>query len=139
MLGMCYPDLRRRLCVRPANETGNTGSMQCRQASQRVHYLDLHVQEELVTSGYMRAVSTDGSMAAKAKAKTRKTLKQQRLSAFRQFSSPGGFPILVGRNNRQNDELTHSIAKAADTWLHARGVPGEVHGSWWCLPVLWWC
>ena len=91
----------------------------------------LHVQEELVTSGYMRAVSTDGSMAAKAKAKTRKSLKQQRLSAFRQFTSTGGFQILVGRNNRQNDELTHSIAKAADTWLHARGVPGEVQGFRW--------
>lgn len=52
-------------------------------------------------------------------------MKQQRLSVFRQFTSPGGFPILVGRNNRQNDELTHSVAKPADIWLHARGVPGE--------------
>lgn len=74
----------------------------------------------------MRAVSTDGSMAAKAKSKARKSQKQQRLAAFRQFTSPGGFPILVGRSNRQNDELTHSIAKPADTWLHARGVPGEL-------------
>jgi predicted ribosome quality control (RQC) complex YloA/Tae2 family protein len=95
----------------------------------------MHIQEELITSGYMRAVSTDGSMAAKAKAKTRKTLKQQRLSAFRQFTSPGGFQILVGRNNRQNDELTHSIAKAADTWLHARGVPGENQGFRWYLQM----
>jgi predicted ribosome quality control (RQC) complex YloA/Tae2 family protein len=78
-----------------------------------------------VSGGYMRAISTDGSMAAKAKAKTRKSLKQQRLSAFRQFRSPGGFQILVGRNNRQNDELTHAIAKPADIWLHARGVPGQ--------------
>jgi predicted ribosome quality control (RQC) complex YloA/Tae2 family protein len=38
--------------------------------------------------------------------------------------SPDGFTILVGRNSRQNDELTFRTAAPDDLWLHARGVPG---------------
>lgn len=33
--------------------------------------------------------------------------------------------ILVGKNNRQNDYLTHQIASSGDTWLHAREIPGS--------------
>ena len=32
--------------------------------------------------------------------------------------------VLVGRNNKQNDELTNRVAKAGDVWMHARGFPG---------------
>lgn len=32
--------------------------------------------------------------------------------------------VLVGRNNKQNDELTNKVAKARDVWMHARGCPG---------------
>jgi predicted ribosome quality control (RQC) complex YloA/Tae2 family protein len=38
--------------------------------------------------------------------------------------SDDGFVILVGRNSRQNDELTFGLAQADDVWLHAQGVPG---------------
>jgi predicted ribosome quality control (RQC) complex YloA/Tae2 family protein len=37
----------------------------------------------------------------------------------------GGFRILVGRNSRQNDEVTFRRAKSDDWWFHARGVPGS--------------
>jgi predicted ribosome quality control (RQC) complex YloA/Tae2 family protein len=43
----------------------------------------------------------------------------------RQFHSPDGFRILVGRHARQNDELTFERAKADDLWLHARGYAGS--------------
>lgn len=36
----------------------------------------------------------------------------------------GGFTLLVGRNARQNEELTFHQAAPTDLWLHARGVPG---------------
>ncbi len=42
----------------------------------------------------------------------------------RVFTSPDGFQILVGRNARQNDEVTFVRAGAEDIWLHARGVAG---------------
>ena len=38
--------------------------------------------------------------------------------------TPDGFVIQVGRNSRQNEMVTFERARAADLWLHARGVPG---------------
>ena len=38
--------------------------------------------------------------------------------------SPDGLPILVGRNSRQNDEVTFRRAQGDDWWFHARGVSG---------------
>jgi predicted ribosome quality control (RQC) complex YloA/Tae2 family protein len=40
------------------------------------------------------------------------------------FRSPDGLTILVGKNSRQNEEVTFRRASAGDLWLHARGVPG---------------
>ncbi len=40
------------------------------------------------------------------------------------YYSPQGFEIVVGRNARQNEEVTFAVAKGDDLWLHARGVPG---------------
>lgn len=49
----------------------------------------------------------------------------QRRGPFRRFTSTDGLPILVGRNARENDELTFGLAKSDDLWLHARGTPGS--------------
>jgi predicted ribosome quality control (RQC) complex YloA/Tae2 family protein len=38
--------------------------------------------------------------------------------------SPAGWEIAVGRNARQNDQVTFQVANADDLWLHARGIPG---------------
>jgi predicted ribosome quality control (RQC) complex YloA/Tae2 family protein len=38
--------------------------------------------------------------------------------------SSDGFALLVGKNSRQNEEVTFHQAAANDLWLHARGVPG---------------
>ena len=45
-------------------------------------------------------------------------------SAPLRLRSPDGALILVGRNSRQNDEVTFRIADPGDLWLHAHGVPG---------------
>lgn len=37
---------------------------------------------------------------------------------FRRFESAEGYPIFVGRNNRQNDRLTTRVARGNDLWLH---------------------
>ena len=41
------------------------------------------------------------------------------------FESTDGYPIYVGRNNRQNDELTFRLARKDVLWRHA----SNVHGS----------
>jgi predicted ribosome quality control (RQC) complex YloA/Tae2 family protein len=48
----------------------------------------------------------------------------RRSSRPREFRSSSGLRILVGRNNRQNDELTRN-ARRGDVWLHTQ----KIHGS----------
>ena len=50
---------------------------------------------------------------------------EQRQGPFRRFTSSDGLAIYVGRNARENDELTFGLAKSDDLWLHARGMPGS--------------
>ncbi len=50
---------------------------------------------------------------------------EPRKGPFRRFHSHDGYPIYVGRNAKENEELTHRFANSEDLWLHARGVPGS--------------
>jgi len=50
---------------------------------------------------------------------------EQRQGPFRRFTSSDGLAIYVGKNARENDELTFGLAKNEDLWLHARGTPGS--------------
>ncbi|MEF8866231.1 MAG: NFACT family protein, partial [Salinibacter sp.] len=43
---------------------------------------------------------------------------------FRRFDLGEGFEVWVGKNARQNHELTFHASQPYDLWLHARGVPG---------------
>ena len=70
------------------------------------------IKRELQDGGYIRAEAG------------RKKVKQAKLSPMR-FESTDGYPIYVGRNNRQNDELTFKLARKDDIWCHA----SKVHGS----------
>ena len=70
------------------------------------------VRRELQDGGYLRP---DNS---------KKRMKQAKLPPLR-FESTDGYPIYVGRNNRQNEELTFRLARKDDLWLHAQ----KVHGS----------
>jgi predicted ribosome quality control (RQC) complex YloA/Tae2 family protein len=45
------------------------------------------------------------------------------LSGPRRFEVQG-FPIFVGRNARQNEQVTFERAGPEDLWLHVRGLPG---------------
>lgn len=55
----------------------------------------------------------------------RQAAERQRRGPFRRFLSADGVPIFVGRNARENEELTFGLAKSDDLWLHARGQPGS--------------
>lgn len=74
------------------------------------------------------------SLAAKATAKAKKARRNRQAaptnspissSSFRVANSPNGFRVLIGRNRRQNDELSKTVAKDDDLWFHARGYPGS--------------
>jgi len=70
------------------------------------------IRQELQSGGYLRADTG------------KRRAKQGKLPPMR-FESTDGYPIYVGRNNRQNDELTFKSARKDDIWCHA----SKVHGS----------
>ena len=70
------------------------------------------IRRELQEGGYVRADTA------------KRRMKQAKLAPMR-FESTDGYPIYVGRNNRQNDELTFKLARKDDIWCHA----SKVHGS----------
>jgi predicted ribosome quality control (RQC) complex YloA/Tae2 family protein len=41
------------------------------------------------------------------------------------FHTKNGFEVLVGRNDKENDVLTHKLAKSVDVWMHVQGYPGS--------------
>jgi predicted ribosome quality control (RQC) complex YloA/Tae2 family protein len=49
----------------------------------------------------------------------------KRRGPFRRFMSADGLPIFVGRNAKENEELTFRFANSDDLWLHARDAPGS--------------
>ncbi len=44
---------------------------------------------------------------------------------YRRFLVDERWEVWIGRNDRENDELTHKAAAPDDWWLHAQGVPGS--------------
>lgn len=56
--------------------------------------------------------------------KSYKPPKNQKLSVLC-FQTSGGFTVLCGRNNIQNDRLTFKVAEKDDLWFHAKGTPGS--------------
>jgi hypothetical protein len=46
-------------------------------------------------------------------------------TGFRRFELDDMWFVLVGRNNRENDELTFHAAAPTDLWFHAQHVPGS--------------
>lgn len=70
------------------------------------------IRAELTQGGYLRSYG-------------RREPKFQRPSKPREFRSTAGLRILVGRSNRQNDQLTTKLAGPHDIWLHTQ----KIHGS----------
>lgn len=97
-------------------------------AQQEVDYLDTilqqlegaglkdleEIQEELIEEGYLKNRNKKGPRKAPPKKPT-----------LEQYTSSENIHILVGKNNKQNDYLTHKIADDENTWLHTKDIPGS--------------
>ena len=70
------------------------------------------IREELFRSGYA------------SKMRGYKSPKQLK-SDFMKFRTSGGYTVLVGRNNIQNDKLTMKTAEKCDIWFHTKDIPGS--------------
>ncbi len=71
------------------------------------------IRDELYRSGY----------ASRMKGYT--APKKQTAPAYARFRTSGGFTVLCGKNNLQNEFITHKLAGKNDYWFHAKGVPGS--------------
>lgn len=69
------------------------------------------IRTELWQSGYLK--------------QPKSKLKQPKALPPIEYISSDGYQILVGRNNRQNDQLTAKIADKTDIWLHTQGITGS--------------
>lgn len=49
----------------------------------------------------------------------------QRSRTYRRFELGDGWFVLVGRSNKENDEITFRVAAPTDIWMHAQGVAGS--------------
>ncbi|GCE49108.1 putative ribosome quality control (RQC) complex YloA/Tae2 family protein [Thermosporothrix hazakensis] len=84
------------------------------------------VKAEIQAAGYMKGKRLPEKKAQK-KGKGGKQTKKGTLPGGgvpMHVQSDDGFIILIGKNSRQNEEVTFHQATGNDIWLHARGVPG---------------
>ena len=74
----------------------------------------LEIREELQKSGYASRVKT-------VERRGRGTPVPQ----FAEYRTSSGYRVLCGKNNLQNEYITHKIATKADYWFHVKGMPGS--------------
>ena len=70
------------------------------------------IRQELSASGYGKR-----GAAMRAPDKRRKPRPDETVS-------PGGFRVLIGKNNTQNDLITFELSDKNDLWFHAKDYPG---------------
>ncbi|MFW6358663.1 MAG: Rqc2 family fibronectin-binding protein [Chroococcales cyanobacterium] len=70
------------------------------------------IREELIVQGYLEAPREQGGS------------KDDESHPLR-YKTPSGFELWIGRNNRQNDQLTFRTAGEYDLWFHTQEIPGS--------------
>ena len=72
----------------------------------------IEIRDELYRSGY--ASKMRGYVAPK-----------KITSTPHRYVTSGGYRLIVGRNNLQNDQLTFKTASKGDLWFHTKDIPGS--------------
>ena len=70
------------------------------------------IRDELFRSGYASRMKNYSAHKQKA-------------PVVMQFETPDGMRVLCGKNNIQNEYITHRLAEKQDYWFHARKTPGS--------------
>lgn len=85
------------------------------QLEQQIDFASLkdieEIKEELISKKYMK-----GSIQKKKKTK--------KLN-YDIYKDPIGIEIIVGKNNLQNEYITHKLAKHNEVWFHTKDAPGS--------------
>lgn len=70
------------------------------------------IREELREEGYLK------KQRQGKRNKTKRPIPEE-------YTSTEGIPIFVGKNNKQNEYVTHQLSHRNDTWLHTKDIPGS--------------
>ena len=73
------------------------------------------IRDELYRAGY----------ASKLGGYNERDKKKNHTLAYMQFVTSDGMSVLCGKNNVQNDHITHKLAEKCDYWFHAKQTPGS--------------
>ncbi len=71
------------------------------------------IRDELYRSGYA------------SKMKNYALPKKQPAPTVAEFRTSGGYRVLCGKNNVQNEYITHKLAEKNDYWFHVKNLPGS--------------
>lgn len=71
------------------------------------------IRRSLMDAGFLTRPRKEGKRAVHAESQPLR------------FLSPSGMTVYVGRNDRQNEKLTHRMAQRDDIWFHAQKMPGS--------------
>ncbi|MBQ8415751.1 MAG: NFACT family protein [Clostridia bacterium] len=71
------------------------------------------IRDELYRSGYA------------SKMKNYSLSKKQPAPTVAEFRTSGGYRVLCGKNNVQNEYITHKLAGKNDYWFHVKNLPGS--------------
>lgn len=92
-------------------------------------YIDslLYGLSQAQTEKDIRELTAEAAASGYVKKPQAKKQKQEKPGSFapKRYVTSGGFTLLRGRNNRENDQLTMRTAKGGDIWFHARNIPGS--------------
>jgi predicted ribosome quality control (RQC) complex YloA/Tae2 family protein len=79
------------------------------------------IQDELIEQGYWHS-ALPGMKSAKDRSGK---VAPDSQADFQRYTTPSGYEVLVGRNNRQNDQLSFRVATDYDLWFHTQEIPGS--------------
>jgi len=84
----------------------------------------LEIRDELIQQKYLPPLpGKPESKQGKNESKQNKA--EAAPTDFHRYTTPSGFEVLVGRNNRQNDLLSFRVAGDYDLWFHSQEIPGS--------------
>ncbi len=100
---------------------------QIKQNNEELEYLNTILTAIENSSDENNIIEIHSELAEEGYVKKRKFKKGEKIkkTAPLHYVSSEGFDIYVGKNNKQNDELTLKFASSNDMWLHTKDIPGS--------------
>jgi predicted ribosome quality control (RQC) complex YloA/Tae2 family protein len=91
---------------------------------ERIYFEELLGQIEIATLKDIEEIKDELVSHKYIKSKDTKKKRKNKPNFDTYFDSEG-IEILVGKNNIQNDYITHKLARHNEVWFHAKGAPGS--------------